>query len=270
MFFVLVGARLGFKNMPNWLWAIVAAYVIFRSTGKMFGCFMGARLSNADKVVQKYSGLGIFAQGGVAIGLSIMASNHLNDIFIVDNTALGDVIIAGVTASTFIVQIIGPPLTKLSIKLAKENDKNITEEDIMEKMTAGQAAIRDIVPLKENDNIKNILKRFSSENNLAYPVVDENSQYSGLLTLSNLKDVLSNTDFWDWIVADDMMVSDIHTIAESTPLKNGIRLLTENNFDQIPVISDTGNIPVGILDLTYVNKFLKRELIKVQTSQPYE
>ena len=119
MFFVLVGARLGFANMPAWLWAIVALYVIARSAGKMFGCFMGAKLSGADEVVRKYSGMGIFAQGGVAIGLSIMASQHLGNIMVTDTLSLGEVIVSSVTATTMIVQIIGPAMVKFMRPLGR-------------------------------------------------------------------------------------------------------------------------------------------------------
>ena len=57
----------------------------------MLGCYIGARMSGAADVVQKYSGIGIFAQGGVAIGLSIMASEYLGDIRMTDSVSFGDV-----------------------------------------------------------------------------------------------------------------------------------------------------------------------------------
>lgn len=63
LFFVLVGARLTLGNMPGFLWIIVGLYVFFRSAGKMAGAWIGARATNADPVVQKYTGLGLFAQG---------------------------------------------------------------------------------------------------------------------------------------------------------------------------------------------------------------
>jgi len=80
LFFVLVGARLGISSMPLWLWLIIGTYVLGRSVGKTAGAFIGARISKADRIVQKNTGLGLFAQGGVAVGLSIMASKHLQGI----------------------------------------------------------------------------------------------------------------------------------------------------------------------------------------------
>ena len=112
MFFVLVGARLGIAKMPPWLWSIVIVYVLGRNFGKMLGVYIGARMSGADKVVQKYGGLGLFAQGGVAIGLSIMASQHLTEYMVTDTLSLGDMIVYCVTATTMIVQLLGPAIGK--------------------------------------------------------------------------------------------------------------------------------------------------------------
>jgi len=102
------------NSLPSWLWLIIGAYVIFRSIGKYFGSWLGATIAGSNKIVRKFTGLSLFSQGGVAIGLSIMASQHLNNIAVVEGYYLGDVIIFGVTAATFILQIIGPPTVKMA------------------------------------------------------------------------------------------------------------------------------------------------------------
>ncbi len=47
------------------------------------------------------------------------------------------------------VQIIGPALTKLSVKLADEIGRNVTREDVIGQLTVGKAAIKDIEPLHQ-------------------------------------------------------------------------------------------------------------------------
>jgi len=54
---------------------------------------LGATIAGSNKIVRKFTGLSLFSQGGVAIGLSIMASQHLNNIAVVEGYYLGDVII---------------------------------------------------------------------------------------------------------------------------------------------------------------------------------
>jgi len=80
LFFVFVGARLAVHSFPAWLGAVVAVYVIGRTAGKMSGAWLGARLTNSPESVRRYLGMGLFAQGGVAVGLSIIATEHLQHI----------------------------------------------------------------------------------------------------------------------------------------------------------------------------------------------
>jgi len=137
IFFVLVGARLSLGNMPLWLWGLVAAYVLMRSLGKWLGAYVGARFSKAEKPVQKYMGMALFAQGGVAVGLSIVASHNLQHIQVTPEMTLGDMIIFTVTATTLCVQLIGPAFVKLAIKKSGEMGRNVTEDDIMAEWSVG-------------------------------------------------------------------------------------------------------------------------------------
>lgn len=265
MFFVLVGARLGIRNMPGWVWAIVILYVIGRSAGKMAGCYIGAKLSGASPAVQKYSGLGIFAQGGVAIGLSIMASQHLGNIQITDDFSLGDLIISGVTATTFIVQIIGPALTKLSIRLAGEIDRNITEEDMIERLTVSDVVLREVETLHETDSIGMAVQRFFNGENMALPVVNDQNKLTGMLTLTQLKDILLDSDCWTWMVVADVLVPGVQSVPESTALKEAIQLMEDLGAEQLPVVRSAEDASAaGILDRRHTRKMVEQEMIRIQ------
>ncbi|MEN8127409.1 MAG: cation:proton antiporter [Planctomycetota bacterium] len=262
MFFVLVGARLGLANMPWWLWGVVALYVIGRSAGKIFGCRAGARLSGAAEVVQKYSGIGILAQGGVAIGLSIMASHHLGHIQITDTMSLGEMVVSAVTATTFIVQIAGPAMVKLSIRLAGENDRNITVEDMMEQLTVDQAAINSIEPLQETDRIASVVQRFSLGDCLAYPVINMKKKLVGMMTLSHLKDVLLDSDCWEWMLVQDVLVPGTEVIDETASLKKAMTVLEETGAEQLVVIN-ADEVPTGMLDIRQIRKAVERERLSL-------
>ena len=267
MFFVMVGARLEIINMPLWMWGIVAVYVIGRSAGKMIGCYVGAKLSGASEAVQKYSGLGIFAQGGVAIGLSIMASQHLGNIQIMDDYSLGELIISGVTATTFIVQIIGPAMVKLSIRLAGENDRNITEEDMIERLKVSDVALKQVEPLYETDPVGRAVQRFSLGENMAYPVVNEKGKLSGMLTLSHLKDILLDGDCWAWMVVADVLVPGTRSVAETMGLKEAIAIMEESGNEQLPIVrSAEDELAAGILDRRHTRKIIQQEMIRIRAT----
>jgi NhaP-type Na+/H+ or K+/H+ antiporter len=122
VFFVLVGARLNphdLKGMGLVGVAVGAAYVACRTAGKWLGSILGAKVGRAVPVVVKYTGFGLFSQAGVAIGLAL-ASSHELEPFGPAAAATGHDIIAIITATTFVVQIIGPPFIRHAIIRAGE------------------------------------------------------------------------------------------------------------------------------------------------------
>lgn len=265
LFFVLVGARLTLNHMPGFLWIIVGLYVFFRSAGKMLGAWIGAKITKADPVVQKYTGMGLFAQGGVAIGLSIMASQHLGNLQISDGINLGDIIITGVTATTFIVQIIGPTMVKIAIKLANESGKNITEEDIIAKWTIEDVLEKDTPIIKETDSVKKLVSYFTESKFFCLPVVDKNNKTIGMITMNDLKQLISSQDTWEWILAKDIIDPTHDLIIKSNSLEDALMTLKQLGREQIPVIESEENpMPAGILDTRVVRKLVNKKMMGIE------
>lgn len=118
LFFVLVGARLKISMLPQ-LGGVGLLYVIGRTTGKWSGAYLGARISGAAATVRKYLGLALFSQAGIALGLALEVSQHFSRLG-ASGRELGSVVINVIAATTFIVQLIGPPAVKLAITKAGE------------------------------------------------------------------------------------------------------------------------------------------------------
>ncbi len=265
LFFVLVGARLTLNNMPGFLWIIVGLYVFFRSAGKMLGAWLGAKITKADPVVQKYTGMGLFAQGGVAIGLSIMASQHLNHLVIADGIYLGDIIITGVTATTFIVQIIGPSMVKIAIKLAKESGKNVTEEDIIAKLSLEEVLQKDTPIIKETDSVTQLVSYFTQSEYFCLPVVDKENKTIGMITMNELKQLIASQDTWDWILAKDIIDPTHDLIIKSQSLEDALMTMKQMGREQIPVIESEDNpVPAGILDTRVVRKLVNKKMVGIE------
>ena len=116
LFFVLAGARLNIGLIPK-MGLLGVIYIVLRACGKFGGAYLGASISKAPDVVRKYLGFGLLSQAGVAVGLSLAAADILNT---PETRELGDLVINVIAATTFIVQIAGPPLTKYAIIKAGE------------------------------------------------------------------------------------------------------------------------------------------------------
>lgn len=262
LFFVLVGARLVLGNMPLFLWIIVALYVLFRSVGKMAGAWLGAKLSGAVPVVRKYTGLSLFAQGGVAIGLSIMATQHLQDLQVAEGINLSDIIITGVTATTFIVQVIGPPMTKLAVKLAGEIGKNITEEDVITEWKVSDVLDKKVPIVKNTDSVKYVVSLFADCDYFCLPVVDQDNKSVGMIHMNDLKQLIGSQDTWEWLLVGDIISHERELISSSTPLEEAMRTMKQIGREQLPVVETEENPhPIGMLDLRTVRKMVNKKLV---------
>lgn len=113
LFFVLSGADLHLEAMSLIGLGITAIYFIMRIGGKLFGTWLGGKLSHASDKVQKWLGLGLLPQGGIAIGLSLVAMDVLP--VEVDPVYNGMLIRVVVLAAVLISELIGPSFLRIAL-----------------------------------------------------------------------------------------------------------------------------------------------------------
>jgi Kef-type K+ transport system membrane component KefB len=130
LFFALVGARFDVQTLlvGGMTLTVSVAYVILRSTGKFGGAWFGGYISRAEPAVRDNLGLSLLSQAGVAVGLALSIS-HRFDVYGPEGIELGTLVITTITATTFIVQIIGPVMVKIAITRAGEAGKRSDDLD---------------------------------------------------------------------------------------------------------------------------------------------
>lgn len=106
LFFVLSGAELNLNVLSNPLVLIVGlVFIAFRSLGKISGAYLSCRLEKTSPTIQKYLGITLLPQAGVALGMALTARN-LSDGEIVRNVVLFAVLV---------YELVGPTLTKWAL-----------------------------------------------------------------------------------------------------------------------------------------------------------
>jgi len=118
LFFVISGASLditifGSKGALT-LVIIALVYVFARCAGKWVGAYMGSKTTHAGETVQKYLGFTLFPQAGVAIGLATTANQAFPD------SQQASLVLAVILTATIIYELVGPVVTKISLKKAGE------------------------------------------------------------------------------------------------------------------------------------------------------
>jgi Kef-type K+ transport system membrane component KefB/predicted transcriptional regulator len=263
LFFVFVGARLHVAHMSWWIVALGLAYVLGRSAGKILGARFGSRLSGAPGAVRRYLGLCLFSQGGVAIGLAILASHRFAESACHRELDLGAAIVGIVTATTLVVELLGPPLEKLALKKAGEIGLNVTEEDLIAVHNVRDLMDADPPTLAEETPLPEILKTLAQHAYLAYPVVDEDRRLLGLASFETIKETLGNEGVSPLLVAYDLMTAAPGRTLPETPLADALELMRDLDVQDLPVMARSGDDTlVGMLDSRAVTRALTRELLE--------
>ena len=258
LFFVLVGARLEIRAMPVWVMVLAGTYVVGRCLGKVSGAWFGAKLSGADDKVRKYLGVCLFSQAGVAVGLSILASHRFEG-------ELGNAIIMIVTATTFLVQIVGPSFVKFGLHKAGEVGRNITEDDLMKSYNVVQVMDAECCTIPESTRIKELLYAFSVSDTLFYPVVADDKKLVGIITIDGIKKTFAHQRTAAWLLAHDVMEPVMDKVNPDTHLVDAMAVMDRYHLDNLAVVESSGKLS-GVLCRRSVRRKLGAEVLRRRES----
>ncbi len=134
LFFVLSGAELRLDILANGFVILIGVvYILSRAAGKYFGTMGSARITGCDDSIQKYLGITLLPQAGVALGMSTIVIQKFSD------AAVGDLVRNIVLFSVLVLELVGPVLTKWALTRSGDIKEKTTEGFNREKFLAEQA-----------------------------------------------------------------------------------------------------------------------------------
>ena len=263
MFFVLVGAKLNIWNVNAFVAVLAILYVLCRTLGKSIGARLGAALTKAPETVKNYLPFCLLSQAGVAIGLSIAAGQDFA-------ATIGPTIMLIITATTFVVQLVGPICVKYGITKAGECGLDITEEDLMKNsqvkdITWGNTSIcRADSPaiVKETTTLNEIICSFSHHENLSYAVQSKEGKLSGIITLEHLKEALLVTELSESLMACDVMETPSATCTATTPVPELYKLFSNYDMETIPIVDEQGSC-LGVAEKYTLDHYLHAKVMEL-------
>ena len=264
LFFVLVGAKLNIWVVTPVLGVLALVYVSGRTLGKSIGARNGARITKAPDSVRKYLPWCLLSQAGVAIGLSIAASNDFAD-------SIGPQIILIITATTFIVQLLGPVCVKHGVTKAGEVGLAVTEEDILKttKVKDVTWGIESLCSLespaivKEVETLDEVLKNFETHHNESFSVItSDTKKLIGIITLEHLKETLKIGEMANSLLAVDIMERPLCTCSPDDSLPEVYKKFMENDINTMPIV-DKENHSYGVMEKFAVDHFLHNKILEL-------
>jgi len=258
LFFVLVGARLQFAHVNTQVVWLVAAYVIGSVVGKTSGSYFGGLYAHSANSVRKYLGFCLYPQGGIAVGLLIMASRKFDS----DTSAL---MLLVVILGAFILQIIGPLGVKFGAKKAGELGLNVTEEDLIKAYTVGDIMDADVPVISAGTPLCDVIQLVSQTRSTYYSVVDNDNRVIGAITMDGIRSTFATQELNDWLVALDIVEPLAGTVTPETALAGAIEKTRDLDVEQLPVVTaEDGDRYLGILDERSVRRRLSAEVLAKQ------
>ncbi len=256
LFFVFVGAKIQIQNLSFMLLIFILIFIFGRTAGKTIGTVLGSKISKAPEKLRKYLPFCLFSQSGVAIGLSIIASQRFPGI-------IGETILIIIATTTFIVQIIGPPLIKMAVSKANEVGLNITEEDLIKKTKVFEVMDKKVPLLLEEMKLSKILNLFSEYNNSYFPVVNNKKRLVGVVGFENIKNSFSLPHLNNIILAADIMTPLSVHVNQNTPLADAIGIMNKIGIEFLPIENDKNKV-IGILESQVIKKLITKKLFILQ------
>ena len=108
LFFVLSGAELELNVFSSASVVLIgAAYILARSFGKWAGASISAKFMKCPPKVQKWLGITLLPQAGVALGMSVTVAQTLG----ADGAMVRNIVLFGV----LIYELVGPALTRIAL-----------------------------------------------------------------------------------------------------------------------------------------------------------
>lgn len=106
LFFIAAGALLHIDGLRQ-IGLIGIAYILLRIGSRIVGGWLGATLAGAPAVHRRWIGVALVPQAGVALGMALIAGNHLPEI--------KETLLVIVVGSTVVFEIIGPVMTQIAL-----------------------------------------------------------------------------------------------------------------------------------------------------------
>ena len=257
IFFVMVGASLDIKYLAPGTIFIAAAYMGGMIGGKVSGARLGAKLSRAPESVCLYLPYCLFAQAGVAVGLTILASQNFPG-------EIGTLMVAVVTPSVFLLQIFAPFATRSALEKSGETGLNVTEKDLLDNVPVSELFEKSPPTIHEDTPITEILRVFSSGESLYYPVASRENKLLGIVSVEGIKSTLMERELGGMLLAHDIMEPAPAAIRDDSSLSDAGEAMKKHGIEFIPVEDSSGALK-GFIEERLLRRYISSRLLDMKT-----
>jgi len=121
---------------------------------------------------------------------------------------------------------------------------------------------QEIETMYDNMTIKDVLSFMKGSSHTFFPVINQWSEFKGVITLQDVRNVLMDPSMSSAMMAKDFMNSDASFLQPNQDLKSAMDLFNANRVSYISVVEETSGIFLGILARRKLLEILKQGFLK--------
>jgi len=85
---------------------------------------------------------------------------------------------------------------------------------------------------------RKILERIKGSSASVFPIVDESGCLLGVFSLSDIRQIMNERDVGNLVLAGDLGTTDVTTVTPETNLDVALRIFTQKNLEELPVVEE--------------------------------
>ncbi len=249
---------------------LIGLALIARSIGTYL-CLIGSSFTMAERmfiVISYIPKATVQAAIGGAPLLAMQAAGM--------DTRPGQVILAVAVLSILLTAPVGAWAISLSgnrilkqenkLPASKEGITVVSEGEIASFIRVDKIMECDIKPIRETQTLKDVFHMFSESDFITCPIIDTHSRFIGIIRLDDLRPLLLSHHTLEWFIAADVYHTLENIPTTDSSLKSSLRMMSDVNLREIPVIESGTQKVAGILNYEKAQRFIKEKWIEMNNS----
>ncbi|QWR76488.1 chloride channel protein [Candidatus Magnetomonas plexicatena] len=230
--------------------------------GRTFGAVAHRMLPNFTSMPEAYATLGV--------GAFLAAVTHapLTGMFLMLEMTGDYKVIIPVMLTSITGVFVAKTLMKDSIDtfaLSRHGIELVTgkEVSVLESLKVKDIMLKEFVTIKESEPLKLVLDLIVEGKGLCYPVVDENDNLKGIISVDDIRAVFSEDYIQEVVTVGELATEDIPVITGYDNLRKAFECFSSADFEELPVVNPLNKRKIiGILKRSIVISAYNREILR--------
>lgn len=188
----------------------------------------------------------------------LMTDNLMDEALVVEDSP--DSKILGIITSSDIVLTYNRKLS--DIKYGDEDeDTSLYDQKLLKTFSLKKVLETDLLTLKPDDMLKDLVNVIIQSKRNIFPVVDENQKFQGIILLNDVRSLMFDTSQYETLTVEELMTRSPDKVYYGESMKEVIDKFENTGAWNLPVVNKSGKY-LGLVSKSRIFTFYRNALIR--------